>query len=156
MEKLKTSPNIVVLQELQGLLHDSGIQSHIEENSSPYVDASGNTITYTLLVHSGDIDKAIQITKEFDKVADQPTDYGWCPECGAEDLSKEVVRLKHSSIAFPILGVFAIAVALIVPLGVILGWVFIIGGICAIIQYFRGHTEERYVCNNCGHRFKRY
>lgn len=156
METLKTSPNIVALQELQSLLQDAGIESHISENSSPYVDASGNTITYSLLVGSDNLDKALEIAKKFNETSENPTDCSWCPECGSEDISKSVVKKKRSSIAFLIIGIIAFALAFVIPLGPIFSWIFAIGGIGAIIQYFRGHTEERYVCNQCNRKFKRY
>ena len=156
MENLKTSPNIVDLQELQSLLQDAGIESQISENSSPYVDASGNSITYSLLVGSNNLDKAIEIAHKFNESAEKPTDCGWCPECGSEDISKSVVKKKRSSIAFLIIGIIIFALAFVMPLGPIFSWIFAIGGIGAVIQYFRGHTEERYVCNQCNHKFKRY
>ena len=100
MEKLKTSPNIVDLQELQSLLQDAGIESQISENSSPYVDASGNTITYSLLVGTNNLDKAIEIAKKFNETAEKPSDCGWCPECGSEDISKSVVKKKPAKLNF--------------------------------------------------------
>lgn len=156
MENLKTSPNIVDLQELQALLQEAGIDSHISENSSLYVDASGNTITYSLLVSAEHLNQAVEIAKKFNETAEQPSDCGWCPECGSEDISKTIVKKNHSSIAFLIIGILVLAIPFIVPAGPIFSWLFIIGGLGPIVQYFRGHTEERYLCNKCNHKFKRY
>lgn len=155
MENLKTSPNIVVLHELQDILREAGIESQIIENTSPYVDTSGNTVTYTLLVGADDLDESIIIANKFNETAEQPKDCGWCPECGSENITKTVIRKRFSSISFLILGLLAIPVGIIFPLA-FFSWVLVIGGFIAIIQFFIGHTEERYVCNKCNHKFKRY
>jgi DNA-directed RNA polymerase subunit RPC12/RpoP len=155
VETLKTTPNIVDLQELQSILKEAGIESVISENSSPYIDASGNITTYSLLVGDDNLDKAIEIARKFNETAEQPTSCSWCPECGSEDITMTKVKLKRSSIAFPILGVLCIIIAFILPLGVVFSLALFVGGIFAVIQYFRGHTEERYVCNKCNHKFKR-
>lgn len=156
MEKIKTTPEIVKLQELQSLLQDEGIDSQIIDNSSPYVDASGNSIYYSLLVKNEDVENALVIVKKFDKSSEKPKDCSWCPECGSENLSKTVSKHKYSSPAFLVIGIIALVVGAVVPLGPLFGWILMIGGLFGIIQFFRGHTSEEYVCGDCGHKFKRY
>lgn len=156
MEKIKTTPEILKLQELQSLLQSEGISSQITDNSSPYVDASGNITYYSLLVKNEDVEKALVIVQKFDKNAEKPKDCSWCPECGSEKLTKTVSKHKFSSPAFLIIGIIALVVGAVVPLGPLFGWILMIGGLFGIIQFFRGHTSEEYVCGDCGHKFKRY
>lgn len=154
MIKIKTSSNFLLIQQLQTILEESNIESRVEENSGLYIDASGNITTYSLLVHDEDEQRALDLLKEYDSEEDKPHSCGWCPECGSEDITKEEVKLKHSSIAFLIIGIIAIAISFIIQFYIFFYLLFI-GGILSIIQYFRGHTEERYVCNKCSHRFRR-
>jgi hypothetical protein len=154
VETLKTTPNIVDLQELQSILKDAGIESVISENSSPYIDASGNITTYSLLVGDDNLDKAIEIAKRFNETAEQPTSCSWCPECGSEDITMTKVKLKRSSIIFLIIGISFIIVGCIGAFRGIYSGLFFSGAVFLAI-YFRGHTEERYVCNKCNHKFKR-
>jgi len=155
MERLVTTHDLTLLQELQATLDNDGITSVIEENNSTIIDASGNIITYSLLVNKPDYAKAAQIYGSLNKEIES-RDEVWCPECGSEDLSRTQTRHKHSSLVFIILAPILMLCGLLLPLGSIISWLFIAGSILFIIQFFRGYTEELFHCNKCGNTFKRY
>lgn len=156
MEKIKTTPEIVKVQELQSLLQEKGIKSQIVENSSPYADASGICTYYSLLVNTENVETAKEIVSNFDKVSETPSDCLWCPNCGGENLSKSEIKRQFSSPWFLIMGILAIAVGAVEPLGPLFGWILLTGGALSVLQFFMGQTSEWYVCDDCGHKFKRY
>ena len=155
MVKFVTSSSIIFIEELKNRLSSDGIVSEIIEDNNTFINASGEITKYSLLVNEKDIDKATEIKKACDKEANSEDLIPWCNKCGDDDVSKEIISHKHSSIIYLILAPFLFLIGLIGGLGPIFNWFFIIGGILFCIQFFRGHKEEIFTCNKCGHRFHR-
>lgn len=156
MRALTNSPEIVFIQELQDRLQKNGIQTSVSEENSTFISASGVITSYNVFVDDADFEKAEKIMKELKGQSNQKENLPWCPMCESEDVTKELIKHRHSSIWFAILGPLFFIAGLISPEYLFFfKWIFILGGILAVIQFFRGHTEEKFTCNSCKHTFHR-
>lgn len=163
MENLITSPNIIEVQELQVRLENAGIRSEISQNMSPYVTASGSTITYTLLVGPEKLDEAIEIVHDYENKLKQEVDEEvLCPECGSDDVMRTASARRRNSILYLLVGIISLGVFLLLPLYI--NWLYLtrrlwllllIIGVGCLVKYFKGGSEASYECNNCHNRFKR-
>ena len=155
MEKLITSPEIVLIEEIKNRLESQGIHSEIIEDNNTFISASGEITKYSLLVRQEDLPTALNIKNEIEHERTSEEVTPWCAKCGCEDVSKEVIVHRRSSIIYLILAPILLALGLIGGFGIIFNWCFIAGGILFFIQYFIGHKEKVYTCNKCGHKFRR-
>lgn len=155
MEKLITSPEIVLIEEIKNRLKSEGIHSEMIEDNNTFISASGEITKYSLLVRKEDLPMALKIKNEIENERKSEEMMPWCVKCGDEDVSKEVIVHRHSSIIYLVLAPILLVLGLIGKFGVLFNWCFIVGGILFFIQYFRGHEEEVFTCNKCGHKFRR-
>ena len=156
MEKIITTPEIMLIDELKHRLEMKNIHSEMLEDTSTFISASGNITQYSLLVNESDIEQSLIIKDELIKEREKEENMPWCESCGYEDTIKETVEHKFSSIWFLIASPVMIVLGLVLHVGPFFTWVFIIGGILFGIQFFKGHTEEIYTCKKCGHKFQRH
>ena len=155
MVKIITTPEIILIEELKNRLEMKNIRSEIMEDTSTFISASGNITQYSLLVNEADIEKSLLIKDELIKELEKEDNMPWCESCGNEDVIKDTIEHKFSSSWFLITAPIMVFIGLLFPLGPILKWVFIIGGVLFGLQFFMGHDEEIYTCKKCGHKFHR-
>ena len=110
-------------------LLEAGIESDIfdEENSKV---ARGILDKRTdVLVKAEDYEQAMKVYQSY--LAEQPAVKPWCPECGSEDVT---VQKKNYATTRQLPRILA-TLLMLIPIGV-----------C---------TTEKFVCNNCGHKWER-
>ena len=155
MEKIITTPEIILIEELKHRLEEANIHSDIMEENSTFINASGNIIQYSLFVNEADMEKSMQIKNELVKEREKDENMPWCESCGYENVIKETIEHRFSSFWYLIASPILVAIGLLFPLVEILKWVFIAGGILSCFQFFMGHNEDIYTCKKCGHKFHR-
>ena len=155
MEKLYTCANIIELQEIQQNLKQDGINAEIVENINSFGDAAGTVSTYSLYVDEENVETAkLYIPKE---ESEGEKSLLWCPQCGSEDIKKEIIKRNRGSNWFLIVGIILISITVILSIITSFNRIyFSLIGIAFIVTYFIGYTEEKYHCESCNHRFKRY
>lgn len=160
MKEVYNSPEQIKVQELKNILDDNGIDCIVVEKNSPYVDASGNLTTYSVSVNDEDFDKANELFAAFKNRIKNSEVMPWCDKCGSDNVTKEVIYHKRSSIWFLINALFLFVLFVLCPARDLTleasRWAMLFFGILFIVQYFRGNKEEVFTCHSCHNRFHRH
>lgn len=142
------------LTEVTTALDQAGIKYRVERDESTVsgLTHGGSTASLSVYVSADDYPKALGIVKAIDKKAEESLP--WCPKCGSENVERHDVRLKRGPWWMLVIGILMIVAGIFVPMA-FFTWVAIIGGIGLLITFFKGFTETRYHCRDCGNDFKR-
>ena len=153
MRLLTNTTNFLFVQQLQEKLQEKGIKSSFSEENSTYISVCGDITSYNIYVDDADFQKATAIMNSLKSQEQQTESLPWCPECGSENVTKEVIKLKYSPVWYLILDPIVFFVGLWLPH--IFCWICLVCGFVLIIQFFKGETQERFTCNSCKHTFRR-
>lgn len=154
MKTIISTPEVVTAEQIVARLNEADIDAQMLEDKSTFISASGDIFNYSIIVNDCDVDAANKIVSGYQAESKECTAMPWCPECGSEDVSETIIRRKRGSLFFLILAPFMLAIGFFSPN--FFCWLFSVGAILFIIQYFIGYSIHRYKCNKCHHVFKRY
>lgn len=154
MKTIISTPEVVTAEQIVARLNEAGIEAQMLEDKSTFISASGDIFNYSIIVNDCDVDAANKIVRGYQAESKECTAMPWCPECGSEDVSETIIRRKRGSLFFLILAPFMLAIGFFSPN--FFFWLFLVGALLFIIQYFIGYNIHRYKCNKCHHVFKRY
>lgn len=154
MKTIISTPEVVTAEQIVARLNEAGIDAQMLEDKSTFISASGDIFNYSIIVNDCDVDAANKIVRGYQAESKECTAMPWCPECGSEDVSETIIRRKRGSLFFLILAPFMFVIGFFSP--IFFFWLFSVGALLFIIQYFIGYNIHRYKCNKCHHVFKRY
>lgn len=154
MKTIISTPEVVTAEQIVARLNEAGIDAQMLEDKSTFISASGDIFNYSIIVNDCDVDAANKIVSGYQVESKECTAMPWCPECGSEDVSETIIRRKRGSLFFLILAPFMFVIGFFSP--IFFFWLFSVGALLFIIQYFIGYNIHRYKCNKCHHVFKRY
>lgn len=154
MKTIISTPEVVTAEQIVARLNEAGIDAQMLEDKSTFISASGDIFNYSIIVNDCDVDAANKIVSGYQAESKECTAMPWCPECGSEDVSETIIRRKRGSLFFLILAPFMFVIGFFSP--IFFFWLFSVGALLFIIQYFIGYNIHRYKCNKCHHVFKRY
>ena len=122
-----TSP--IEAEGFRSALREAGIESDIFDETNSKVARGILDQRIDVLVKEEDYDRAMQVYQSY--IAEQKAVIPWCPKCGSENVT---VQKKKCATARQLPRILATLLTSI-PIGV-----------C---------TTQKYVCNNCGHKWER-
>lgn len=154
MKTIISTPEVVTAEQIVARLNEAGIDAQMLEDKSTFISASGDIFNYSIIVNDCDVDAANKIVRGYQAESKECHAMPWCPECGSEDVSETIIRRKRGSLFFLILAPFMFVIGFFSP--IFFFWLFSVGALLFIIQYFIGYNIHRYKCNKCHHVFKRY
>lgn len=154
MKNIISTPEVVTAEQIVARLNEAGIDAQMLEDKSTFISASGDIFNYSIIVNDCDVDAANKIVSGYQAESKECHAMPWCPECGSEDVSETIIRCKRGSLFFLILAPFMFVIGFFSP--IFFFWLFSVGALLFIIQYFIGYNIHRYKCNKCHHVFKRY
>ena len=154
MKTIISTPEVVTAEQIVARFNEAGIDAQMLEDKSTFISASGDIFNYSIIVNDCDVDAANKIVSGYQVESKECTAMPWCPECGSEDVSETIIRRKRGSLFFLILAPFMFVIGFFSP--IFFFWLFSVGALLFIIQYFIGYNIHRYKCNKCHHVFKRY
>lgn len=154
MKTIISTPEVVTAEQIVARLNEAGIDAQMLEDKSTFISASGDIFNYSIIVNDCDVDAANKIVSGYQAESKECHAMPWCPECGSEDVSETIIRRKRGSLFFLILAPFMFVIGFFSP--IFFFWLFSVGALLFIIQYFIGYNIHRYKCNKCHHVFKRY
>ena len=125
-----TCNNAIEAEGFRAVLQEAGIESTIYDETNSKVARGILDKTVDVLVKEEDMEQAKQLYQTF--LAEQQKDFKpWCPKCGSENLTIE--KLNNSTTRH-LPRILATALMSI---------------------HFGTCKTEKYVCNDCGHKWKR-
>ena len=125
-----TCNSAIEAEGFRSVLQETGIESTIYDQTNSKVARGILDKTVDVLVEEKNMERAKQLYQTF--LAEQQKDFKpWCPKCGSENLTLEK---QNSSTTRQLPRILATAL-MSIPFGT-----------C---------KTEKYVCNDCGHKWKR-
>ena len=125
-----TCNSAIEAEGFRSVLQETGIESTIYDETNSKVARGSLDKTVDVLVEEKNMERAKQLYQTF--LAEQQKDFKpWCPKCGSENLTLEK---QNSSTTRQLPRILATAL-MSIPFGT-----------C---------KTEKYVCNDCGHKWKR-
>lgn len=125
-----TCNSAIEAEGFRSVLQETGIESTIYDETNSKVARGILDKTVDVLVEEKNMERAKQLYQTF--LAEQQKDFKpWCPKCGSENLTLEK---QNSSTTRQLPRILATAL-MSIPFGT-----------C---------KTEKYVCNDCGHKWKR-